>query len=451
MTGCEAWRLADRVLFPLGTFFFFLYTCRVNIFIILLTSILIGMYYFMDSPTLTVPGETRAEAMETMALKSILSCVVHAQTNAINIDKAGDINQRTVFEFDLPCVERYEITSVKFCTDDRRVVPNCTPDRPDRQISNFIVTSTPILTSVGAGRVLGILRTEYPFAANFGIISIGDDRVPRLLTSGGLRRDIAPFIAREAEFADGQLVYITQYAVRGTRNPAIAAGRARIRCPVGEIPLFRQNQWVCTPRNIIPVCSGQTVWDPINQVCVPDNRRRPLCHQNQSTVMVDGRWECINPEQRTDCPANTRAEFNYENLVWLCVPIADEEADNAHRCRRIYERIFGGGQTALRGSLISCNDCEQMIVHEDCTAVCIPDSTAINRRSCYDGICRGSFYFGFPNQRYIDNAKIHLPELKDANIPLDYELSRNRRFNCIECPHGIDTVASRPPYVIICR
>jgi len=104
----------------------------------------------------------------------------------------------------------------------------------------------------------------------------------------------------------------------------------------------------------------------------------------------------------------------------------------------------------LRVSLISCNDCETMIVHDDCTAECIPDAAATAKRSCYAGACE-NFYFGFPNAKYIANARKNLPTLANAEIPLDDARSKNRRFNCMECPMGIDEVASAPPYVIICR
>jgi hypothetical protein len=91
-----------------------------------------------------------------------------------------------------------------------------------------------------------------------------------------------------------------------------------------------------------------------------------------------------------------------------------------------------------------------MIVHDDCTAECVPDISATASKACYAGECR-NFYFGFPDPRYIANARKNMPELENVDIPLDDRHSRNRRFNCVECPLGIDTVASLPPYVIICR
>jgi len=421
-----------------------------NIFVILLVAVFMGLYYFMDSPNLTTPEESRSEAMDIMELKSIISCVMHSQTNALVQDETHDIDEAKIFDTDLPCAERYEVMTQKICADERRILPTCTPDRPDRQISNYIITTSDIITDVGAGKILDILRTEYPYAANFGIISIDEDKKPHILTSGGLRREIAPFLAREASFQDGQLIYITQYAVSGNRSAAVQAQRQRIKCARGEIAVFRQNAWTCVPQNIAPVCGAATVWDRDNKVCVPDNSRRPLCHRNQNAVMVDGNWECVNPEERTDCRAGTRPEFNFENLEWNCVPVADAALEKKH-CPRIYERMFGGGTTALRGSLISCNDCEQMMVHDDCTAECVPDASATSKNSCYNGTCVGYFYFGFPNAKYIEGAKKHLSELQNMDIQMTLEHSRNRRFNCIRCPNGIDQSRSSPPYVTICR
>jgi len=298
--------------------------------------------------------------------------------------------------------------------------------------------------------VLELLANDHPHAANFGIIYM-ESRVPFLITSGGARREISRVIARDAEFADGQLAYITQYAVSGTRNVVIEGQAERIRCGRNETAVFRQNRWTCVPSNIQRICSGDYIWDNATASCIPDNSRRPLCRGGMTAVIMEGVWECIMPENRQACPRGMTAQLNYNLAEWECVPLQEaQEADPMAGCPKIYDRIYGGGTRALRGTLISCNDCERMIVHPDCTAECVPDPNAATRRSCYAGTCR-NFYFGFPDTRYIANARRNMPELAGVAIPLDETRSRNRRFNCIECPFGVNTLASLPPFVIICN
>jgi hypothetical protein len=144
------------------------------------------------------------------------------------------------------------------------------------------------------------------------------------------------------------------------------------------------------------------------------------------------------------------AQLNYDSMEWECVADTETQGAEIQKCSKVYDRIHGGGISTIRGNLLSCNDCEKMIVHDDCTADCVPDIAAISKKECYAGACQ-NFYFGFPNPRYIGEAKKNIPDLAGADIPLDDQHSRNRRFNCIECPFGIDTVASLPPYVVRCN
>ena len=408
-------------------------------------------YYFMDAPNLSVRGESRHEALQTAELRAVLSCLLRAHADALTLNEADAQPQRTVFESVIPCVERYEISTIKLCADGTRMAAACIPDRVDRTVQNFIITRTGIISQNGAGRVLDILAEDHPHASNFGIIVI-ENRVPHILSSGGARREVPRALVRDAAFQDGELVYITQYSVTGRRNLVIAAQAARIRCGPMERLIQRQGRWTCASANIQRVCSGHNMWDPFRGECVPDLSRRPLCDQGMTAVMIDGMWECVLPAEVRNCPPGQSAQLNHDTLEWSCVRNNPEEEGAAQRCRMFFEEIVGGGTMSMRGSLVSCNDCERMIVADDCTAVCVPDPAAINRRSCYSGNCR-DFYFGFPDARYLENAKRNIPELRDADIeiPIGGTLSRNRRFNCITCPDGIDRLASLPPYVIVCR
>jgi hypothetical protein len=415
--------------------------------VIILAALLMAGYYLMDAPNARLAGESKEEAAETAELKSILSCILRAHSEAM----LADGQAKEVSVSDIPCVERYEIKTRKLCSDDKKVVASCAPDKADKSVSNYVITTSDIITENGAGKVLEILAEEHPYAANLGIVSIGDDKMPYILSSGGVKRAVAKAIVKDAAFKDGELAYITQYKITGRKSPAALSQMEKIKCAAGEMQVFRQNKWSCVSRNVVPVCSGDYIWSPDSGSCVPDNSRRPLCQSNQSAVMVGDVWECVGAEQKIDCPAGYAAEMNYDLMEWECVEnAADAHQAELKKCDKVYDKIYGGGTTTLRGSLVSCNDCEKMIVHDDCTAECVPDASAATKKTCYAGSCR-DFYFGFPDARYVATARKNLPELNGAAIPLDNSHSRNRKFNCMECPRGVDEVASMPPYVIICR
>jgi hypothetical protein len=421
----------------------------VNIFVILLLAVFMAGYYFMDAPDVQT-GQTRAEAAEVANLKSVLACVLQAHSEALILDEQGGVAAEDEIESAIPCAARYEISTRKICADEKRAAKECVPDKVGKITDNYIITTTGIVSENGAGKTLELLGRDYPYAANFGIIQIGEDKTPYIMSSGGTRREISKVIAKEAAFEDGQLAYITQYAVAGKKNPAVAKQLEKIRCKPGEMQIYRQNKWACAGRNAAPVCSGDYIWNADAAQCVPDASRRPICVSPQTAVMTDGVWTCVAPAGKPDCPANQNAEMNYETMQWECVAAA--AAQGAKKCDRVFGEIVGGGFAgALRGRLVSCNDCEQMIVKEDCSADCVPNPAAAASRACYAGNCAGDLYFGFPDARYVDAARANIPELAAAIVPIGAPYSKNRRFNCIECPAGIDEVASARPYVIVCR
>ena len=407
-------------------------------------------YYFMDAPNVQT-DMTRAEAAEIAELKSVLACVLQAHSDALILDESGDVEQKEKIESEIPCVARYEITTQKLCADDKRIAQNCVPDRAGKIVSNYVITSTAVVSDNGAGKTLELLGRDYPYAANFGIVQIGDDKTPYILSSGGTRREISKIIAKEAKFDDGQLVYITQYAVAGKKNPAIAKQLEKIKCKPGEIQIFRQNKWACAAKNAAPVCSGDYVWNADSSQCVPDASRRPICSAPQIAVMTDGVWTCAAPAVKPNCPKGQTAEMNYESMEYECVGGAAEMSAKK-RCDKVYGEIVGGGISgALRGRLVSCNDCEQMMVKGDCSADCVPNAAAANSSACYAGNCAGDLYFGFPDARYVEKARAQVAELAGVVVPLDNSRSKNRRFNCAECQNGVDDALSKPPFVVVCR
>ena len=424
-----------------------------NIFVILLMALFMAGYYFMDAPNTLGVGASKAEIAESAELRALLACVLRVHSDAVKADELAAAEQKTIFKTEIPCAEKYGIQTKKLCAaaNASKAAASCVPDRPDKPVSNYIVTSTGAITDVGAGKALGIMARDYPHAANFGIVSADENGILHILSSGGASREINKSIVRDAAFEAGRLVYVTQYKIGGAKSRAAAAELKKIKCLPSESPIFRQGKWSCVPPSAAAVCNGDNIWDPNLSQCVPDASKRPLCKSNYTAVIVDDMWECVGAEQPKDCPENQIAEMDFEAMEWRCVPSKpDADESQEKKCNKVYDKIYGGGTTALRGNLAGCNDCERMFVHADCTAECVPDAAAIYNKACYDGPCR-NFYFGFPDARYVAGAKKNLPQLNGVEAPLRAPYSKNRKFNCMECPYGIDEVASLPPYVIICR
>jgi len=414
-----------------------------NIFLILIMTIFMAGYYFLDAPNLSEPSA--AEMRRDNETDAVLSCVIHAHSEAMATDKLGGDD----FSSDLPCAEKYGITTIKLCADDKRLVKNCAPDKAGKFVANYIITRAEWSVGRDAGRILELLEKNYPYAANFGIISIAD-KVPFILSSGGARREVAKPIIKDAKFTDGELVYMTQYSLAFKRSLEATGLSEKIRCKSGETALFRQNQWTCVSLNIKPVCGGDYIWSSDLEQCVADNSRRPLCAANQTAVMTDGAWECADEASPADCPEGTSAAMNYDTMQWECQSLQKQTMSAGSLCGKIYESVSGGSGAAVRGKLLSCNDCERMVVYDDCTADCVPDPAAAENPACYSGRC-SNFYFGFPDQKYISGARKNIPALRSGEIPVGAPYSRNRKFNCRECEHGINALASIAPYVLVCN
>ena len=413
----------------------------------LLMVILTAGYYFIGISDIRRGGDNFAQTTE---LKSVLSCLTHAHSGAVSADEKQTAQQKFIFPNSVPCVVRYNIKTEKVCLDGKELSKNCVPDKIGDSFANYIISGTDVVTGNGAGKALRIMGSGNSFNGNVGVISIENDNIAYLLTSGGVKREIPAAIATEMNFSDGQLVSITQYNLTGKDNPSVISSSSRIKCSSDEKLIFRQNRWECAKASIQQVCSGDYIWDYSTSECIPDASKRPLCSDSQTAVMSDGIWQCIDPEPSRECPSGYVAQFDYDRMGWFCVQ-QTAKTEGTARCEKLYSKLYGGGgTTTLRGSLISCNDCEQMVVHDDCTAECIPDATATTKSSCYSGTCN-NFYFGFPDTKYITTAQNNISSLSKATIPLDEFHSKNRRFNCMECPKGVNELASVAPYVIVCK
>lgn len=196
------------------------------------------------------------------------------------------------------------------------------------------------------------------------------------------------------------------------------------------------------------------MWDYTLMECVPDETRKPLCAGNQTAVMVDTVWECVDPFADRQCPPGMVARLNYELLEWECVDDPNNIKKQS-KCSSPNIRIVRGRDGAtLRLASTSCTDCEKMLVDEStCNAICVPDLSKVNSPACYPGRiteCSGpsrALYFGFPNANYATNV----PDLAGIAIPIDSSHSQNRKFNCMDCGGGfIDGSKSVYPYVAVC-
>ena len=256
------------------------------------------------------------------------------------------------------------------------------------------------------------------------------------------------------ELQDGQLVYLTQYNIPTPDVNFESADAIDITCPAGTSKTYRFGRWQCVGVNIKTGCGGDTIWDSDLMKCVADETRKPLCSGEQTAVLVDDLWECVDPFGERTCPEGMVARLNYDNLAWECVTDTNK-IQNATKCSFTKKTVavtkLG---TTVRTVTNPCTDCEKMIVNEDdCSFICVPDPDKINNKSCYAGRasdCSGidkAFYFGFPNAEYVENV----PAVSRVSVPFDSLHSQNRKFNCLYCPDGrISTAKSFPPYVAVC-
>ncbi|MBD5391743.1 hypothetical protein HDR66_02975, partial [bacterium] len=221
------------------------------------------------------------------------------------------------------------------------------------------------------------------------------------------------------------------------------------------VKTYRFGRWQCIGYNQKTDCGGDMIWDSDAMECIPDESRKPLCAQQQTAVLVDDVWECINPFPEHNCPTGMISRLNYSTLVWECVE-DPSVTQTVSKCSHVTKVAIAGALGAtLRVPTSSCTDCEKMITDPDtCETACIPNPDAINNPQCYDAptrTCSGSsraFYFGFPNASYARNVDA----VAGYSIPLDRSHSQNRKFNCLDCGDGIiDTERSKPPYIAICK
>lgn len=412
-----------------------------NIFIMILVALFMAGYYMIDSPSQRIKIHETEHAVMQSDLRTIAQCATAVHNAQINDAEFNDI-----------CIEQNNITSKFVCLDKRLKITECTVVNNKKPAFSYIVTTTGVLDSNIHNNMMEILEQYYADSGTFGLFT------DKTIMSGGtaLKRVVPAAIIEDMKLQDGQLVYLTQYEMPDTGTQYEIATTPDIVCPTGTAKVYKFGRWQCITYNTKTDCGGDMIWDSDLYECVPDESRKPLCAENQSAVMVEEVWECINPFPEKSCPDKMIARLNYNTLEWECV--TDPTIGNTtKKCGHLIgDAVYGGALGAtLRVPQTSCTDCEVMITDADtCRSWCIPDPTKIKNKSCYPGDdqeCGGNaraFYFGFPHAKYVSRVDA----VKDISVPLDSSHSQNRKFNCMDCgARGIDTENSRPPYVVVCN
>ena len=398
-------------------------------------------YYMMSSPSTRMIQHEPEYAIKKADLRSVAECVVSAQNAAMYGEKFTD-----------DCVARYEITSKYVCMNKYYRIVSCDMEADKNPTFNFIITTSHVLPVSEYNNMLEVLEKYYPDAGTFGIFI-----KPNLMSAGSIsRRTIPNQIISTANLQDGQLTYIMQYKIPEKTIDYPTVEDDNLQCPPDTIKTYRFGRWQCIRYNYKVSCTGDTIWDAATMQCVADDTRRPLCSNNQTAVLIDDIWECIDPFADKTCPKGMIARLDYNALEWECVtdPNAKKEVK---KCDNIAKspQIRGGIGATLRVRSVSCTDCETVIVDEDtCETYCIPDITKLGNKNCFNmeleecsGTNRG-IYFGFSTKSRIDG----IPELKDVVVNLDREHSQNRMFNCMDCGEKeIDTENSIYPYTAVCK
>lgn len=398
-------------------------------------------YYIISSPSQRIIEHETEYAIKRADLRSIAECVVSAQNAAMYAEDFNDI-----------CIEKYGIVSQYVCMNEKYNIVSCDSEDTKAPTYSFIITTSSALPEEEYNNMLEILEKHYPDAGTFGVFIN-----PNLMSAGSVaNRAIPSKIIEAAKLQTGQLMYLMQYKIPEKTIEYPLVDGSNINCPVGTMKTFRFGRWQCIDYNYKTSCTGDTIWDPDLMVCVADESRKPLCSNNQTAVMVDDIWECVDPFSDQVCPEKMVARLNYSTLTWECVE--DPNATKTvKKCDNIAlaPQMRGAVGATLRVRSVSCTDCETAVIdQETCETHCIPDTNKLTDPRCYDGDiseCSGStrgLYFGFSAKSRPDL----IPALQNTSVILDRDHSQNRMFNCLDCGEGeIDTSKSISPYTAICK
>ena len=412
-----------------------------NIFMMILVAIFMVGFYLVSSPSQRVIEQETEYAVNQSDMRTIAQCASAAHNAQIRGVEFQDI-----------CTEQNSVTSQYICMNSSMRITDCNVTQNKRPAYSYIITTTMPLDMENYNDMLDILESDFPDAGTFGIFLGG-----KIMAGGtSTARTVPDAIITELGLGDGQLIYLTQFEIPDADTTFSAAVQADVLCPIGTIKTYRFGRWQCIGYNTKTDCGGDMIWDSELLECVPDNTKKPLCAEQQTAVLVDSVWECVNPFPEKACPSNMIARLNYTTLEWECVADPNMIA-NVKKCQNTTGgAVFGAiGATLRVPSASSCTDCEVMITDPNtCASACIPDPAKINDPACYPGDaseCTGNshgLYFGFPSATYVANVS----GVDASAVPFDTAHSQNRMFNCLECADGeIDPEKSMPPYIAICK
>ena len=409
-----------------------------NIFIMILVALFMGTYYLLSSPSLRVREQEIDYSITRADMRSIAECTMATHNATINGETFNDI-----------CVTQNDIKSEIVCLDSKMAITQCDAVKNKAPEYTYIITYTKPINPESYNDMMEILEKYYADVGTFGIFMEN-----QIISGGGTKRNIPTAILKKNEFKDGQITYLTQYAVTTPETEYETTTTDGIICPTGMSAVYRFGRWQCISLNLKTNCAGDMIWDSESGVCVPDESRKPLCAAQQTAVIVDDVWECVNPFADKTCPDKMIARLNYNTLEWECVQDPGSTSRTTKCAHIINETVDGKPGATLRGSTTSCTDCETMVIDVDtCRARCVPDTAKINDSGCYPSTksCKGAnmaFYFGFPNMNYVSNV----PDIAKKAVPFDSEHSQNRKFNCMDCgARGINEEKSLPPYIVVCN
>lgn len=411
-----------------------------NIFMMILVAVFMVGFYMISSPSQRVVEQETEYAVNKSDLRGIAECAVAMQNAQITGTSFQDV-----------CIEQNNIQSQFICLNASMRETSCEIVRNRRPEYSYIITATAPIDIGDYNNMLEILEEYFPDAGTFGIFMDG-----KIMVGGTAGARIVPdTIISKMNLSNGQLVYMTQYEIPDTETVFSAPIQTDVICPIGTIKTYRFGRWQCIGYNTKTDCGGDMIWDSELMACVADESKKPLCAEQQTAVLVDSVWECVNPFPEKVCPDGMTARLNYTTLEWECV--ADPTTtEKLKKCETLTQGvILGPVGTSIRVPSSSCTDCEKMVTNYDtCETTCVPDPSKINNPACYPGNpdeCNGTnrgFYFGFPTYSYANNIE----DIRGHTIPLDAAHSQNRKFNCMDCGDGeIDSEKSLPPYIAICK
>ena len=411
-----------------------------NIFIMILVALFMAGYYLIDSPSQRIQKHETEYAIERSDLRAIAQCAVAVHNAQINSVPFQDV-----------CIEQNGIGSEFICLNAKFKQTDCNAEGRQKPAFSYIVTYTAPIDPQNHNAMMEILEEHYAESGTFGMFN------DKTIISGGTstKRIVPAEIISKLKLVDNQLVYLTHYEKPQIITTNFDAVTADVNCPTGTVKTYRFGRWQCIGQNTKTDCGGDTIWDSDLQECVADERRKPLCANDQTAILIDSVWDCISPFPDRKCPNKMIARLNYNTMEWECV-IDPTTITESKKCDSFIQgNVYAAPGTTLRIPQTSCTDCERMITDPDtCESICVPDPSKLDSPRCYAGNiadCSGAsraLYFGFPNRGYIDAIK----DFENIDIPLDSQHNQNRRFNCMDCGTGtIDTEKSVSPYVAICK